>query len=81
MVAPPDLPGKKALIQSSAHVWKASAMSLDLALGCCRSAPLLPLHVHRAERRLADMFNGPRLARSRAIALPGQRGAGLDDVV
>jgi hypothetical protein len=42
-----------------ARVWKASAMSLDLALGCCRSAPLLPQHVHRADRLRRSLEASP----------------------
>ena len=45
--------------QSSARAWKANAISLDLALGCWRSAPLLPQYVQCADRRRRSLEASP----------------------
>ena len=45
--------------QSAARAWKAGAMSLDLALGCWRSAPLLPQYVQYADRRRRSLEASP----------------------
>ena len=58
----------------SVRAWKANAMSLDLALGCWRSAPLFPQCVHRADRRRRSLdASPPHLMISGASAIAALR--------
>src|SRR4030095_3771249 len=44
---------------SDARAWNANVMSLDLTLGCSRSAPLRPQDVHRADCRRRSLAAFP----------------------